>query len=139
MPRLFWKLQGKERNESQSAYQIRGFLGKSPGRRSRRFMGQRQGGIRRNDSNCLLGPALKSSQRVFWKLRVWDQEGKVSAWTKPSTWTMGILQDADWQAHWIGGPDTNVPSLLLRHEFTVKPGLRRALINICGLASINSR
>ena len=49
---------------------------------------------------------------------------------------MGILNSNDppssdfgaagWQAKWIGAADTNIPSLLLRHEFTVKPGLARA-------------
>ena len=46
---------------------------------------------------------------------------------------MGVLNDADWQAKWIGAADTNIPSLLLRREFAVKPGLKRALVNVCGL------
>jgi hypothetical protein len=79
------------------------------------------------------GTALKSSQQVFWKLRAWDKNGKVSAWSKPATWTMGVLNDSDWQAKWIGAADTNIPSLLLRREFVVKPGLKRALVNVCGL------
>ncbi|HEV2696165.1 MAG TPA: family 78 glycoside hydrolase catalytic domain, partial [Verrucomicrobiae bacterium] len=79
------------------------------------------------------GKTLSSAGQVFWKVRVWDAAGKVSAWSKPATWTMGVLQPSDWHAHWIGAADTNIPSLLLRHEFTVKPGLQRALINVCGL------
>jgi hypothetical protein len=79
------------------------------------------------------GAALKSSQQVFWKVRVWDKDEKVSAWSKPATWTMGVLSVEDWRAKWIGAANTNIPSLLLRHEFSVKPGLKRALVNICGL------
>ena len=30
------------------------------------------------------------------------------------------LQDSDWHAQWIGAAATNIPSLLLRHEFFVK-------------------
>jgi alpha-L-rhamnosidase len=45
---------------------------------------------------------------------------------------MGILSEADWQAKWIASP-TNYETLLLRREFAVKPGLRRALIHVCGL------
>jgi hypothetical protein len=45
---------------------------------------------------------------------------------------MGILSEADWQAKWIASP-TNCETLLLRREFTVKPGLRRALVHVCGL------
>jgi hypothetical protein len=79
------------------------------------------------------GAALKSSQPVFWKVRAWDANGKVSAWSKPASWTMGVLEKSDWHAQWIGAADTNIPSLLLRREFSVKPGLKRALIHVCGL------
>jgi alpha-L-rhamnosidase len=46
---------------------------------------------------------------------------------------MGVLDAADWQAKWITAPNTNFETLLLRRDFTVKPGLRRALVNVCGL------
>ena len=46
---------------------------------------------------------------------------------------MGVLDGADWRAKWIGAADTNIPSLRLRREFVVKPGLQRALVNVCGL------
>ena len=45
---------------------------------------------------------------------------------------MGLLNEADWQAKWIAAP-TNHPTLLLRREFTVKPGLKRAIAHVCGL------
>jgi len=34
------------------------------------------------------GKALASAQEVWWKVRVWDQEGKPSAWSEPTQWTM---------------------------------------------------
>ena len=46
---------------------------------------------------------------------------------------MGILDNSDWKANWIAAPDTNFETLLLRREFAVKPALKRALVNICGL------
>ncbi|HEY5346307.1 MAG TPA: family 78 glycoside hydrolase catalytic domain, partial [Verrucomicrobiae bacterium] len=79
------------------------------------------------------GGKLKSAEQVFWKVCVWDENGKVSAWSQPANWTMGVLQNSDWHAQWIGAADMNIPSLLLRREFVVKPGLRRALVNVCGL------
>jgi hypothetical protein len=48
------------------------------------------------------GQSLSSSQQVFWKLRVWDMDGKPSAWSEPQTWTMGVLTDGEWLAKWIG-------------------------------------
>lgn len=95
------------------------------------------------------GKALTSYESVCWKVRVWDQDGEVSKWSPPAHWTMGVLNQADWQrAKWIGAPDANQPNskyetVLLRRGFTVKPGLKRALVYLCGLGqyemSLNGR
>ena len=91
------------------------------------------------------GRPLASHAAVWWKVRVWDQAGAPSAWSPIGRWTMGVLNPADWSgARWIGAPDANQPAdlkaakptyetVLLRREFTVKPGLRRALVHVCGL------
>ena len=133
-PRLFWELNSDERGQLQSAYQL---LVAS----SRKNLAQDNGdlwdsGKVSSDETIQIdyaGKKLNSFQKAFWKVRAWNAGGKVSAWSKPATWTMGVLADSDWNAKWIGAGDTNIPSLLLRHEFTVKPGLTRALVNICGL------
>jgi hypothetical protein len=133
-PRLFWKLASGSHGQRQTAYQI---LAASSEKNLARDDGDLwDSGKVSSDETIQIsyaGAALKSSQQIFWKVRVWDQNEKVSAWSKPTTWTMGVLQDSDWHAQWIGAVDTNIPSLLLRHEFSVKPGLKRALANVCGL------
>jgi len=48
------------------------------------------------------GAALASGRTYFWKVRIWDAEGGVSAWTAPARWTVGLLQPSDWHAKWIG-------------------------------------
>ena len=40
--------------------------------------------------------------------------------------------DADWQAKWVCAA-TDTASVVVRREFTVQPGLRRASIRVCGL------
>ena len=134
-PRLSWKLPGTARGQRQSAYEI---LAAS----SEKILAGDAGDLwdsGRVDSDETIqisfpGGKLKSSEQIFWKVRVWDEEGTVSAWSQPATWTMGILDAADWTgANWIGAADTNIPSLLLRREFIVKPRLKRALVNVCGL------
>ena len=133
-PRLFWILESRERGQRQTAYEI---LAAS----SEKILSTDRGdlwdsGIVKSDQTIQIpyvGRGMRSSEQVFWKVRVWDVEGKVSAWSKPASWTMGLLNPNDWQAKWIGAADANIPSLLLRREFVVKPGLTRALINICGL------
>lgn len=144
-PRLFWKLQAGKNGERQTAYQI---LVAADEKNLRANHGDLwdSGKVSSDESIQIpyAGQNLASSQQVFWKVRVWDADDKVSAWSEPATWTMGILKESDppspagfgaagWHAKWIGTTDTNLPSLLLRHDFTVKPGLKRALIHLCGL------
>jgi hypothetical protein len=132
-PRLFWKLESNERGQLQTAYQI---LAAS----SAEILAQNKGDLwdsgRVKSGETIqipyAGKVLKSSQRVFWKVRVWGKSREVSNWSQPASWTMGILSEADWQAKWIASP-TNCETLLLRREFAVKPGLHRALIHVCGL------
>ncbi len=85
------------------------------------------------------GSALHTSQRVVWHVRAWDGHGDVSAWSPAATWTMGVMDPADWQAKWIRSPGDEPESQLLRREFIVKPGLVRALIHCCGLGQYELR
>ncbi len=48
------------------------------------------------------GKPLASEQECFWKVRVWDEQGQPSAWSRPARWTMGLLSPSDWRAKWIG-------------------------------------
>lgn len=47
------------------------------------------------------GKSLCSSQKYWWKVRVWDEKGVESTWSKPAEWTMGLLTTNDWKAKWI--------------------------------------
>ena len=38
------------------------------------------------------GPALESSGRYHWRVRVWDGGGRASAWSAPASWEMGLLR-----------------------------------------------
>jgi hypothetical protein len=84
-----------------------------------------------------IGKPLKSDEAAWWKVRVWDGAGKISAWSVPTQWTMGVLASSDWNAKWITAPPslqggTN-STFLLRHEFFAPEKLKRATLNICGL------
>lgn len=43
------------------------------------------------------GQPLKSGQRVFWKVRAWDEQATAGPWSSVASWTMGLLDQADWQ------------------------------------------
>ncbi|HWC96134.1 MAG TPA: family 78 glycoside hydrolase catalytic domain [Candidatus Sulfopaludibacter sp.] len=53
------------------------------------------------------GKPLNSGALVFWKVQIWDQDGK-AAWSAPAQWTMGLLHPADWKAKWIGRDEPGV-------------------------------
>ncbi|HWA28025.1 MAG TPA: family 78 glycoside hydrolase catalytic domain [Lacunisphaera sp.] len=132
-PRLSWQVTSDENGQRQTAWQVL-----AAG--SREALAADQGdlwdsGKVAGDQTGFLsygGKALASSQQVFWKVRSWDRGGRASAWSQPATWTMGLLSPGDWHAKWLTSEDRE-ENLLLRREFTVKPGLRRALVHVTGL------
>jgi alpha-L-rhamnosidase len=50
------------------------------------------------------GKPLTSQLHCWWRVRTWDREGKISAWSAPASWTMGLLTVDEWKAQWIGAP-----------------------------------
>ena len=132
-PRLSWVLQSARRGEVQTGFQL---LAAS----SLENLARNQGDLwdsgqvksAQTVNVSYAGRPLRSAQQAFWKVRAWDQAGQPSAWSAPASWTMGLLNESDWQAKWIGAAG-NAPTLLLRREFAVKPGLRRALVFVSGL------
>jgi alpha-L-rhamnosidase len=54
------------------------------------------------------GKALASGAQAFWKVQVWDQAGKPSAWSQPAHWSMGLLKLEDWKGKWIGRDEDKV-------------------------------
>jgi len=109
-PRLNWNLESGQRAQLQSAYRI---LVAS----SRDLLDQDQGDLwdtgKVESNQCIqieyAGKPLQSHAPCWWKVRVWDQDGRESAWSEPARWTMGILEPADWHAEWIGLDEIGEP------------------------------
>ncbi|MCL5269276.1 MAG: family 78 glycoside hydrolase catalytic domain, partial [bacterium] len=55
------------------------------------------------------GRTLASRQRAWWKVMVWDQEGRAGGWSAPAFWEMGLLEPNDWRAIWIGLDESAPP------------------------------
>ncbi|GLX68451.1 family 78 glycoside hydrolase catalytic domain [Paenibacillus glycanilyticus] len=51
------------------------------------------------------GIPLLSRQTVFWKVKVWDRSGIEAEWSSIHSWEMGLLDDSQWIASWIGQGD----------------------------------
>ncbi|HYO21348.1 MAG TPA: alpha-L-rhamnosidase N-terminal domain-containing protein, partial [Flavisolibacter sp.] len=141
-PQLEWTLQPASpslRGLTQTAYQV--IVASSPEALKKNEGDLWNSGKVLSDQTTRIiykGKPLSSHQQAWWKVRVWDGDGVISSWSHRFQWTMGILQKQDWSgARWIGAPerlDSAVNStVLLRRDFGVKPGLRRAVVSICGL------
>jgi alpha-L-rhamnosidase len=73
------------------------------------------------------GKPFATGQRVYWQVRVWDHDGKVSPWSDPTSFEMGLLNPSDWDgAKWIQQPGQadNAPLPIFARAFdlnTSKP------------------
>jgi len=132
-PRLYWRVDSNERGQRQSAYRI--LVASSPASLAKdEGVVWDSGRVDSDDTQHIRyeGRELKSSETVYWKVRVWDKEGQPSDWSQPARWTMGLLTLEEWKGQWICAP-AETEALLMRQEFTVKPGLVRAVAHVCGL------
>jgi alpha-L-rhamnosidase len=91
------------------------------------------------------GRGLASGTECFWKVRIWDENRAISAWSEPASWRMGLLSADDWKASWITVPaaEAGGPVSLVRHNFKVRAVVHRATLHISALgvyeAYINGR
>ena len=77
---------------------------------------------------------LQVRQRVFWRVRIWDEAGRVSAFSPVASFSLGLLRNQDWDASWIyfagNNPSCPSPCPYFRREFQVSPGLLQARLYI---------
>ena len=144
-PRLSWEMISESRGEIQTAYQV---LVASSEEQLTKEQGDLwdSGKVKSSQSVQIeyAGKSLQSRMQCFWKVRVWDKDGKETAWSRPALWTMGLLQPGDWKAKWIGldlkpAPDKeeadirSLPARYLRKEFTSDKKVARATAYVSGL------
>jgi hypothetical protein len=159
-PRLSWKLQSgnsSAHNLRQTAYQI---LVASSAEALSRNQGEVWDSTRVESSLYhevhFSGLNLESHKQYFWKVRIWDQEGRPSGWSAPGTWITGLMQPEDWKARWIASaPDapieplarenqgkyseTGKPLPIFRHDFAIEKAVRLAVVYIAGLGQYELR
>ena len=56
------------------------------------------------------GRPPRTSQRLHWKVRVWDAAGEASGWSEPATWIAGVMDPAEWKASWIAAHESTRPA-----------------------------
>ncbi len=117
-PRLSWELTSSITGQEQTAWQVivSDDLKKAESGKGNIW----NSGKRRGDVTFgiqLESDRLKSFTKYYWKVRVWDKKGKVSAWSEMVSFITGAFNKSDWKAKWTGDlpePPLDYP-LLYKH------------------------
>ncbi len=101
-PRMSWQIQSDDVNVKQLAYEIR--VADLPENLNKRNHLIWWSGKVKSDNSVNVeyeGPVMKSMQRVYWQVRIWDNLNNVTDWSEPAFWETGILEAKLWKALWI--------------------------------------
>ena len=101
-PQLNWRLE-PDKNMKQTAFRV--LVATSPDK-----LGKHDGDlwdsgkVASNDETGIVyaGKPLASGTPCYWKVMSWDRNGQPSQWSRPASWTMGLLRPEDWESLWIG-------------------------------------
>lgn len=135
-PHFSWTLHSEDLRAGQTAYQILVASEEKLLSEGKADLWN-SGKIASERSNWVMyqGNALKSGSFSYWKVRVWDQKGKASAWSEPTCFGIGFLTPEDWNARYIGmehaGKKQESP--LFRKTFQYKSIGERALLHVNSL------
>ncbi|MFI5610201.1 family 78 glycoside hydrolase catalytic domain [Amycolatopsis sp. NPDC051903] len=149
-PLLSW-LPPQKSATGQAAYEIRATVQSPSQQRERDLWDSGQVRSASTSNIAYAGPALHARDRVRWEVRTWDAAGRVSPWSDPSTWEMGLLTPADWSARWIENPSYDytqpdgkeTPLPVFGKAFAVHGAVKQARLYTTGLgmyaATLNGR
>ena len=103
-PAFSWKLPVLENVKSQSGYRI--VVASNPELLPNKADLWDSGNIESGQSVWLKynGSPLQTRQKAYWQVMFNDQDGNSSAWSVISNFELGLLNNTDWQAKWIGLP-----------------------------------
>jgi alpha-L-rhamnosidase len=102
MPRLGWEIQCDKKGVLQKSYRI--LVAGSLEKLNKNKGDLWDSGEVKSDESVFVpyaGEKLESRTTCFWKVQVTTNKGK-SGWSQPASWTMGLTDSSDWQAHWTG-------------------------------------
>lgn len=120
-PRFSWKNSSDRQGAVQAAYQV--LVSDDLENLNEKEANFWNSGKIESPSSVLIeykGKNLTSGKLLFWKVRVWDEYGNVSAWSKAARFGVGLLEKEDWKASYIG--------YLSKDKFHSCPQLRKTFV-----------
>ena len=150
IPRLSWTLSSNILGDKQSSYRI--LVASSPDLLQKDIGDLWDSKTVTSDQTVLIsykGRSLLSRMKVWWKVQVWDKNGKPSSWSPLAMWSMGLLEERNWEAVWIADSNTvqnadstkkekaeptgSLPGTFLRKTFSVSATIRKATAYVTAL------
>jgi hypothetical protein len=101
-PELSWVITSDQRGDKQTGYQI--LVASTPELLAKDRGDLWDSGPQASEQSTYVpyaGKPLESRMRCYWKVRIRDRKGQLTAWSPASFWTMGLLKPEDWSAKWI--------------------------------------
>jgi alpha-L-rhamnosidase len=135
-PLLSWKTRATANSTKQSAYQILAASEKSLLNEIEADLWN-SGKVPSSESVLVpyAGNKLDSRSVCYWKIRIWNENDRISDWSDASFFSTGLVEESDWKADYIGFPDTSVycSSPLLRKTFTLDENPEMLFIHVNSL------
>ncbi|MDR0697718.1 MAG: family 78 glycoside hydrolase catalytic domain, partial [Tannerella sp.] len=122
-PHLSWKIKAPG-NERQHAYRI--IVSSDSTALSNDSGDLWDSGIVESPQSVMVpyqGDGLASPSLAYWKVKIWDNRGNESSWSPVKRFGIGILNESDWNAGYIGllsEDSTMIHSPLLRKSFDME-------------------
>ena len=131
-PRFSWKISGTGNSIIQTAYSVRVAADAKFSSSSTLWQTAK---IESEQSilQTYEGKELKSSQRYFWQVKIWDNKGRESKWSEAALMETGLLLLSDWKAKWIEMKvDTQrySPAPHFRKEFAISKSIESARVYV---------
>ncbi|CAM3405971.1 family 78 glycoside hydrolase catalytic domain [Flavobacterium chungbukense] len=135
-PRLSWQLNGNKKNSDQTAYQIEIATDSIALSKEKATVWNTGKVISSDILVSYKGESLQSFTTYFWRVKVWDQNQKVTI-SKIQRFETAMLQSKDWKGSWISDShDMNYkPAPYFRKEISTAKTIKsaRAYVAAAGL------
>ena len=105
-PRFSWIVEDTTPGAKQTAYQVQ--AASSPEKLAKGEADLWDSAKVESDQSHLVnygGKPLVSRQRVWWRVKSWENNGRETDWSDTASLDVGLLQPENWSAQWIKAPD----------------------------------
>ena len=148
-PRLYWHIDDPRPGARQTAYRVRAASSKERLDKGEANLWD-SGRVESDEQSQIVyaGAPLKSRQRVWWDVQLWDASKNAGRPSDPAWFEIGLLERSDWNAQFVASPlvgtgQVGAPSPMMRKAFEVKGTVASARLYVTALglyeASINGQ